>query len=105
MFGVSQRFILRTLLFKTNFASYSYDNTRFVAAENFDDVVKLLKKDSIKLFQWFPGNQMKANHDKFYLLVSDKNLVIMKVSGFEAKIREIKVYYALKSENYSDSVI
>ena len=67
---------------------------RSVTAENLDEVIKSLEKDSIKLFQWFSDNQMKANHDKCHLLVSGKNNVTMNASGFKIKNTEC--------ENYSD---
>ena len=123
MFGVPQGSILGPLLFniflcdlflimkETSFASYADDNTPYVTAENLDEVIKSLEKDSIKLFQWFSDNQMKANHDKCHLLVSGKNNVTMNASGFKIKNTEcekllgIKVDCGLKFENYLDGVI
>ena len=123
LFRVPQGSILRPLLFniflcdlflimkETSFASYADDNTPYVTAENLDEVIKSLEKDSIKLFQWFSDNQMKANHDKCHLLVSGKNNVTMNVSGFKIKNSEcekllgIKVDCGLKFENYLDGVI
>ena len=58
---------------EASFASYADDNTPYVTAENLDEVIKSLEKDSIKLFQWFSDNHLKANHDKCHLLVSGKN--------------------------------
>ena len=87
------------------------DNTPCVTAENLDEVIKSLEKDSIKLFQWFSDNQMKANHDKCHLLVSGKNNVTMNASGFKIKNTEcekllgIKVDCWLKFESYLDGVI
>ena len=77
---------------ETSFASYVDDNTPCVTAENLDEVIKSLEKDSIKLFQWFSDNQMKANHDKCHLLVSGKNNVTMNASGFKT----------LNAKNYSE---
>ena len=57
---------------KTSFASYVDDNTPYVTAKNLDEIIKSLEKDSIKLFQGFSDNQMKANYDKCHLLVSRK---------------------------------
>ena len=96
---------------ETSFASYADDNTPYVTAENLDEVIKSLEKDSIKLFQWFSDNQMKANHDKCHLLVSGKNNVTMNASGFKIKNSEcekllgIKVDCGLKFENYLSGVI
>ena len=123
LFGVPQGSILRPLLFniflcdlflimkETSFASYADDNTPYVTAENLDEVIKSLEKDSIKLFQWFSDNQMKANYDKCHLLVSGKNNVTMNASGFKIKNSEcekllgIKVDCGLKFENYLSGVI
>ena len=81
------------------------------SVENLDEVIKSLEKDSIKLFQWFSDNQMKANHDKCHLLVNGKNNVTMNASGFKIKNSEcekllgIKVDCGLKFENYLSGVI
>ena len=95
LFRVSQRSILGPSLFniflcnlflimkETSFASYADDNTLYVTAENLDEVIKSLEEDSIKFFQWFSDNQMKANHDKCHLLVSGKNNVTMDATGFK----------------------
>ena len=96
---------------ETSFASYADDNSPYVTPENLDDVIKSLEEDSIKLFQWFSDNQMKANHDKFHLLVSGKNNVTMNANGLKQKSTEcekllgIKVECGLKFENYLDGVI
>ena len=122
LFGVPQASILGPLLFnifrcdlflimkETSFASYADDNTPYVTAENLDEVIKSLEKDSIKLFQWFSDNQMKANYNKCHLLVSGKNNVTMNASGFKIKnsecekLLEIKVDCGLKFENYLSGV-
>ena len=83
----------------------------YVTAENLDEVIKSLEEDTIKLFQLFSDNQMKANHDKCHILVSGKNNVTMNASGFKIKntecekLLEIKVDCGLKFENYLDGVI
>ena len=46
------------------------------------------QEGSVKLFQWFSDNKMKANHDKCHLLVSGKNDVTMNASGFKIKSTE-----------------
>ena len=80
---------------ETSFASYADDNTPCVTAENLDEVIKSLEEDSIKLFQWFSDNQIKANHDKCHLLVSGKNDVTMSASG--CKMKNTESYSQLKS--------
>ena len=97
MFGVPHGSTLGHLLFniflcdlflimkETSFASYADDITPNITAKNFDEVIKSLEKDSIKLFQWFSDNQMKTNHDKCHFLVSGKNNVTMNLGGFKIK--------------------
>ena len=123
LFGAPQGSTLGSFLFniflcdlflvtkKTSFASYADDNMPYVTAENLDEVIELFEEDSIKFFQWFSDNQMKANHDKCHLLVSGKNNVTMNASGFKIKNTEskklpgVKVDCGLKFENYLDGVI
>ena len=80
-----------------DFASYADDNTPFVSGDKLDDVLDSLENaalfvssdrldnvlDSLenaalKLFDWFPNNQMKANPDKCRLLVSTTSSIALK---------------------------
>ena len=122
MFGFPQRSIIGPLLFniflcdlflimeETSYANYVDEKTPYVAAENLDEVIKSLEKDS----SCFSGSQiikMTANRDKCHLLVSGKNNVTMNAGGFKIKNTEcekllgIKVNCGLKFENYLDGVI
>ena len=95
LFGVPQGSILGPLLFniflfdlflimkEASFASYADENTLYVTAENLEEVIKSLEKDSINLLQWFSVNQMKANHDRCHLLVNSKNKVTMNARGLK----------------------
>ena len=76
-------FVAFLIVKETSFAIYAVDRTSCVIAENFAEVAKLLEQDSIKLSQWFSDNQIKANHDKYHLLVIGKNDVTMNASGFK----------------------
>ena len=44
---------------KTDFASYMVDNIPSVTANNTDDVIKSLEKDTAKLCQWFTDTKIK----------------------------------------------
>ena len=44
-----------------DFASYADDNTSFASGDRLDNVLVSLENASLKLFDWFSNNQMKAN--------------------------------------------
>ena len=48
-------------------------------------MIKTLENDSAKLFKWFSNNKMKANKDKYHLLLSNKERVTMKIGETEIK--------------------
>ena len=69
IFGVTQGWILRSLLFNIFFlgdlffiisnidiASYPDDKIPYIAADNIDDLIKLLEEESTALLQCFDNN-------------------------------------------------
>ena len=48
-------------------------NIFYKTCENIDTVPKTLRMSAEKLFEWFDGNQMKDNTNKFHLIVSTGN--------------------------------
>ena len=52
-----------------DFACFADDNTPFVSGDWLDNVLVSLENASLKLFDWFFNNQMKANSDKCHLLI------------------------------------
>ena len=95
LFGVLQGSILGPLLFnifmcdlffivnEIAFASYADDNTPFVSGDRLDDVLVSLENASLKLFDWFSNNQMKANPDKCHLLPSSTDSIAIKIKDNE----------------------
>ena len=78
------------LISETEFASYDDDNTPYVAADNIDNVNRMLENDSIRLFKWFSDNQMKANKDKFRLIVSNNEHDSIKIDDIEVESSDVK---------------
>ena len=68
---------------EVDFASYAVDNTPFVSGERLDDVLDSLKNASLKLFDWFSNNQMKANPDKCHLFTSATASIGIKIKDNE----------------------
>ena len=55
-------------------ANYADDNSPFSCDTSIPAVISNLEKDSVSLLGWISNNGLKANPDKFHLLLSDKNI-------------------------------
>ena len=53
-----------------DFANYADGNTPFASGNTPVEVLECLDNASVKLFEWFSSNQMKANPDKCHLMTS-----------------------------------
>ena len=54
----------------TNIASYADDTTPYICNNNLDLVIAKLEEDSLLLIKWINNNHMKANPDKFHILLT-----------------------------------
>ena len=64
---------------KNDFASYADDNTPSLSSDRLDDVLNSLENASLKTFEWFSNNPMKANPDKRHLLTSATASITIKI--------------------------
>ena len=64
--------------------NFADDNSPFTTAPNIPSVLQQLTNESKLLLEWIKNNQLKANPDKFHLILSEKNYSIsINVAGFE----------------------
>ena len=50
--------------------NFADDNTRYLSAENVEDVIESFEQASVSLLRWFENNLSKGNADKCHFLVS-----------------------------------
>ena len=56
---------------ENDIASYADDNTPYCASHDIQSTINTLQDSSVKLFDWFSKNSMKANVDECYLLLNE----------------------------------
>ena len=66
-------------------ASYADDNTPYTSDFNLEEVMQKLELTTNNLFECFKNNHMKANADKFHLLVTRDTDVTAKIGEFDLK--------------------
>ena len=82
-----------------------------VSAGTIDEVIKKLETTSVNLFKWFADNQMKANQDKYHLIVSQNESASVHNGPFEMKntncekLLGIKVDSRLNFSEHLDGII
>ena len=88
-------------LFVRDIASYADDNTPHDTNKNLETVLKDLEQGSDTLLKWFTDDRLRANSEKFHLLVSTNEKILLNVGEIEIsnskreKILGIKIDYKL----------
>ena len=55
----------------TEVCNFADNTTFFTCDENLNSLIKRLECDSLLAIDWFQNNNMKLNHDKCHMLVSE----------------------------------
>ena len=90
-------------------ASYAHDNMPCCSSFSLDKVIKNLEAWTNNLFKWLHENHMKANADKYHLLVTSKSATSANIEEFvisnsnEEKRFGIKISKKLSFENHVSS--
>ena len=87
---------------ETDFWSYEDNSLSYRTVDPIDEVMKLLKCDSLTLFKWFCDNQMKASIRKCYLLVNQKDEVVTNLGETEIKNSEYEKLLGIKFDAKSN---
>ena len=98
LFNIYSNDIFFLLIF--DIANYADDNSPFTFGENIPAVVSQLESEGASLLQWVRNNGLKANPDKFHMILSETSTQLsMMVDNFEIKNSQTEKMLGIKIDN------
>ena len=82
-----------------NLGSYEDENTPCTTDESAEKVIDKLEIEAKSLFKWFSDNQMKANPDKCYLLISSTSQSKLNIGNVTIKSSICEKLLRIKIDN------
>ena len=83
-----------------NIANYADDNSPFSCEKNIPLVISQLETESVTILNWIGSNGLKANPDKFHLLLSEKSSKYsVTVDKFELQNSNCETILGIKINN------
>ena len=82
-----------------NIASYADSNTPYTNDFSLKEVIQKLELTTNNLFEWFKNNHMKANADKYHLLVTRDTDVTAKIGEFDVRNSREEKLLGVKIDN------
>ena len=83
-------------------ANYANDNSPFCTESSIPPVIENLEADSKNLLSWIQYDGLKANPDKFHLLLSEKDKnIAMKVGSFDIENSQSEKLLGVTVDNKS----
>ena len=81
-------------------ANYADDNSPFALAPTIPRVISKLEQESVSILNWIKNNGLKANPDKFHLLLSEPNEELsIKVDNLDIKNSKCQKLLGIKIDN------
>ena len=96
--------------YKCDIASYADNNTPYTSDISLNLILEKLESSTHHLFRWFKEKHMKANPDKYNLLVTTNALTFVNINSFqitnstEEKLLGIKLDSKLSFQNHASSL-
>ena len=80
-------------------ANYADDNSPFSTAPTIPQIISNLEQEAVIILDWLRNNGLKANPDKFHLLLSEPNEDLsMKIANYEIKNEKLQTLLGVQLE-------